>query len=93
MKRGNIFLSLAEEEIVKHLAGYMMSDMGKTQTEAEMQAVQEVIQQKRELAFEHGRRGNLPLMKHIKRELDEWLPEDEEYYQKTMRLLEKAKSK
>lgn len=92
MQRGNIFLSIAEEEIVNHLAGYMITDMGKTQTKAEMDAVQEVVQQKRELAFAHGRRGNLDLMRHIKKEIDEWNKEDEEHYIETKQLLEKVKN-
>jgi len=93
MQRGNIFLSIAEEEIVQYLAGYMVTDMDKTETESQIDAIQEVIQQKRELAYAHGRRGNLTLMRHLRKELDEWNDEDEEHYIETMETLKKVKCK
>jgi uncharacterized protein YwgA len=91
MQRGKIYLSIAEEEIVRHLAHYMINDMGKEETTAEIDAVNEVVKQKRELAFDHGRRGNLALARHIKKELDEWTKEDEAQFIEIERKLKEIK--
>jgi hypothetical protein len=92
MQRGNIYLSVAEEDILKYLKGYLISDCGYEEVGAESEALNQIIGQKRELAFEHGRRGNLPLSRQIKKELSEWTVEDEEFYQEQMRLLKEVKN-
>jgi len=47
-----------------------------------LEAANQVIMQKRELAFTHQSRGNLELAKTILLELDEWNDEQEENFSK-----------
>lgn len=89
MQRGNIYLSVAEEDIFRYLKGYLIQDCGYEEIRAEDEALENVIGQKRELAFEHERRGNIELARHIKKELGEWTKESEEAYQDKMELLKK----
>jgi len=49
-----------------------------------LEAANQVIMQKRELAFMHQGRGNLELAKTILLELDEWNDEQEENFSKQM---------
>jgi hypothetical protein len=63
MQRGKIYLSIGEEAIVEHLmALYGIK---------ELEAVDHVIKQKRELAFIHFQRGNDKLAKQIMSEIGE----------------------
>ena len=91
MQRGKIYLSIAEEEIVKHLSGYIEEDIGKGSIASEMEAIEYVIQQKRELAYAHKMRGNLALERQLKKELDEWSIENEEEFQEIQQKLDELK--
>lgn len=63
MQRGNVYLSVGEEAIVQHLVElYEIT---------EFEAVQQVINQKRELALIHSCRGNEQLAKQILHEIGE----------------------
>jgi hypothetical protein len=62
-QRGKIYLSIGEEAIVQSL----VEVYGIT----EIQAIDHVIAQKRELAFIHAQRGNVALAKQIMKEIGE----------------------
>ena len=63
MQRGRIYFSIGEEAIIEAL----VQEYGIT----EIQAIDHVIAQKRELAFIHAQRGNFELAKQIKKEIGE----------------------
>jgi hypothetical protein len=63
MQRGKLYLSVGEEEIVKAL----VQNFGVT----EIEAVDHVVKQKRELAFIHEMRGNTELAEQLMKELGE----------------------
>lgn len=63
MQRGRVYFSIGEEAIIASL----MEIYGIT----ELQAIDHVIAQKRELAFIHAQRGNIELAKQIKKEIGE----------------------
>lgn len=74
MERGNIYLSVGEEEIVAALQEQFNI--------TELEAVEKVVQQKRELCFHYRRAGNIELAKQLTGELGEpWIemPTDREY--------------
>lgn len=68
----NIQLNIAEKEWL----GVMMRQFGCT----EQQALNEIIVYKREMAFEHGLKGNFELERHLLMEIDEWDDTREEDY-------------
>lgn len=70
-----IYFSVAEQEILN----WMVQSMGLTRFEA----IEHVLGQKRELAYIHGRRGNLALRRQILQEINEWDDEMEQDYQNT----------
>lgn len=63
MQRGKVYLSVGEEDIVKAL----VQTFGVT----EIEAIDKVIGQKRELALMHSLRGNVKLAEQIMKELGE----------------------
>lgn len=63
MQRGKIYFSIGEEAIIDHLKQLY----GIT----ELQAIEHVIRQKRELAFIHNGRGNVELAQQILSEIGE----------------------
>lgn len=63
MKRGPVYLSIGEEEVVSELQRIF----GIT----EIEAVDHVIAQKRELVFLHAQKGNFALAEQLKNELGE----------------------
>ncbi len=69
-----VYFSPPEEEIIESLREIY----GITYLEA----AEQVIMQKRELAFMHQRRGNLELAETILKELDEWNDEVAEEFNK-----------
>lgn len=73
MQRGNIYLSVAEEEMVSQLQSMFNITI--------IEAVEKVIEQKRELAYIWRQRGNLELSRQISKEIDEWTEENESQYQ------------
>jgi len=68
-----IYFSIAEKEIIN----WMVNQAGTTQIEA----VEHVISQKRELAYIHGQRGNLALQRQLLKEINEWDDQAEQDYQ------------
>lgn len=64
MNEREVYFSPPEEEIIESL----QEIYGITHLEA----CEQVIMQKRELAFMHQRRGNLPLAETLLKELGEW---------------------
>lgn len=80
MQRGNIYLSIAEEQILTHLR------QGAEVTEIE--AIEAIVEQKRELAFMHATRGNVALARQIRMEIDEWSEDDEKDFQERERAVE-----
>jgi len=63
MQRGKVYLSVGEEAIVENLV--------RTFNITEIEAIDHVIAQKRELAFIHQMRGNVALADQIMKELGE----------------------
>lgn len=63
MMRGKIYFSNAEETIIAELCKVF----GCT----ELVAIEQVISQKRELIFIHAQRGNMELVKQLKKEIGE----------------------
>jgi len=63
MQRGKVYLSVGEEDIVRNLMNIFNIK--------ELEAVDHVIKQKRELAFVHFNRGNKKLADQIMSELGE----------------------
>ena len=63
MQRGRVYFSIGEEAIIAAL----VEQYGIT----ELEAIGEVIKQKKELAFLHKERGNLELAQQIIKELGE----------------------
>lgn len=84
-------MSVAEEEIFRHLKTYLIEDCEYEEVRAESEALEQVIGQKRELAFIHGQRGNLDLAKHLKMELGDWTKENQEVYESIKRKEKEAK--
>lgn len=63
MQRGKIYFSIGEEAVIESLvAAYNIT---------EIEAIDHVIAQKRELAFIHARRGNHALAKQLRKEIGE----------------------
>lgn len=72
----NVYFSPPEEEIIDSL----QEIYGITH----MEACEQVIMQKRELAFQHGCRGNFELEKTLLLDLGEWTDIREENFKKTL---------
>jgi len=72
MKNKDIYFSIAEKEIIS----WMIRQAGIT----EIEAIDHVLKQKRELAYIHGQRGNLELQRQILKEINEWSEDDESNY-------------
>jgi len=78
-----VYFSPPEEEIIESL----QEIYGITHLEA----CEQVIIQKRELAFMHGRRGNHALERNILQQLGEWTDDREKEYQKIADISEAEK--
>lgn len=68
----NIQLSLGEQEWLKHMQA--MFNL------TEQEALEEIIQYKREQAFGYEQQGNFELARHLLQEIDEWDDAREEEY-------------
>lgn len=74
MQSTPVYFSPPEEEIIESLQEiYQIT---------RLEACTQVIMQKRELAYQHQRRGNIELSKVILLELGEWNDEREEEYKR-----------
>jgi len=78
--KNEIYFSVAEKEIIE----WMVRQVGVTQIEA----VEHVLAQKRELAYIHQRRGNIELARQILTEINEWSSDAEKDFQE-MKQIEK----
>jgi hypothetical protein len=74
MELKTVFFSIGEEEIIESLQ--------EIYNITRLEACDQVIMQKRELAYQHQMRGNLELAKSLLLELGEWNDEREEDFQK-----------
>jgi hypothetical protein len=77
----DIYLSVGEQNIV----GELQRCYGIT----EIEAMDHVIAQKRELAFVHNQKGNIELARQLLKELNEWTQEAEKDFQQ----LQESKTK
>lgn len=77
----NIHLNIGEQEWLKH----MQSMFGCT----EQEALDEIIEYKREQAFGYEQQGNYPLAKQLLQEIDEWDNTREQEFQDRMKEMQK----
>ena len=77
----NVHLNIGEQEWLKH----MQAMFGCT----EQEALEEIVQYKREQAFGYEQQGNFPLARQLLQEIDEWDDTREAEFRARMKEIEK----